>query len=250
MHLDGHRRWGEGAPSAAAARTMALALGTRVTEQTNKRRMARLAIVVVTDNRHSLVSIRKQGKRFELRVAWRLLDRADVVADAVVSWLAHGTFGDALRDAIAETPVPAPTARPEPILEPAGRHRDLAAILAEVAPLAGPAGAIAGDVRIGWARRSRPRRSLRLGSATPDHGAIRIHPALDDPGVPEYVVRMVVYHELCHCIAPPISRANARERGEPHRVHHAEFRALEALYPELERANRWVRDNFRQLLRY
>ncbi len=105
---------------------------------------------------------------------------------------------------------------------------------------------------ISWGRASfatadRCRRSgtsiLQLGSYSFEDRLIRIHRILDDPGVPRYVVEAVVYHEMLHADMPPEVRNGRRL------FHTPEFRRRERLYRNLGRAERWISDNLRTLLR-
>ncbi len=99
---------------------------------------------------------------------------------------------------------------------------------------------------ITWGRgsRGRARRSLRLGSCDPDGRLVRVHPVLDQPGVPRFFVRFVLHHELLHALIPP------RQSGDGRWIHHGrEFRARERAYPDYERALRWEREHMNRLLR-
>ncbi|MEM8996076.1 MAG: hypothetical protein AAGF23_14915, partial [Acidobacteriota bacterium] len=106
------------------------------------------------------------------------------------------------------------------------------------------------DVHITWgqnAPRRRHRRgagfSIRLGSYDEASRLVRIHPVLDRPEVPAYVVASVVYHEMLHAAVPP-------ERARPgarRRVHTAEFRRRERLYRDHDRTEAWLADNAERL---
>jgi len=102
------------------------------------------------------------------------------------------------------------------------------------------------EIHLGWGRRSngtQQRSSVRLGSMNIRTRTMLIHPVLDEPRVPLYVVDMVVWHELCHWICPP------RDVGQHNRIHHPEFRQLERRYPDLDRAEQWIKVNFAWLAR-
>lgn len=104
------------------------------------------------------------------------------------------------------------------------------------------------DVRITWGRapkrRKRPRGrfSIRLGSYSESDRVIRIHPALDRPFVPRYVVESVIYHELLHA-ALPAQTCNGRRR-----LHPPEFRRLERRYTFFSRAEKWLEANLERLV--
>jgi hypothetical protein len=100
---------------------------------------------------------------------------------------------------------------------------------------------------IGWSRApsKRRRRSIKMGVYLHDHRHIRIHPALDRPEVPDYLVEFVVYHEMCHQICPPEKNGPGRQQ----RIHTRAFRERERLHPDRERALRWEKQHLKLLLR-
>jgi hypothetical protein len=82
-----------------------------------------------------------------------------------------------------------------------------------------------------------------LGSYSYDLGLIRIHPRLDDPDIPRFVVEAVVHHEMVHAFLP-------RPAASARRVlHSAEFRRLERQSEQLPQAEAWLRGNLPRLLR-
>jgi hypothetical protein len=130
-------------------------------------------------------------------------------------------------------------------LETAGAHHDLQTYYDGV-----NATQFAGeiDAPITWGRfpSLRRRRSIRLGSYTPDNPLIRIHPQLDQDFVPDFFVRYIVFHEMLHAqlgveVAPSGRRC----------IHTREFNRRERDYPEYARAIAWHDDpaNLRRLLR-
>ena len=100
--------------------------------------------------------------------------------------------------------------------------------------------------RIGWSRRSRgrSRRSIRLGSWNPETQLIRIHPALDRPEVPDYVVGFVVFHELLHAVMGSKIRQGRKV------YHSKEFRHLEQAHPDHDRAELWIQRHLEGLLSF
>lgn len=104
------------------------------------------------------------------------------------------------------------------------------------------------DASITWGKMPplKNRRSIRFGSYYPREHLVRIHPLLDQPFVPEYFVRYIVFHEMLH------AALKIEEKAEGRRCYHnAEFRRREMEYREYERALRWQEDprNLRRLLR-
>jgi hypothetical protein len=173
--------------------------------------------------------------------------------DAVASWVrsgararrACGAIDLWIRDGLER--LPAPLASPER-LRARGAAHDLAALAEELraAHFAAefPPGRALPPITWGRGSRGRARTSLRLGSCDPDGRLVRIHPALDQPGVPRFFVRFVLHHELLHAVLPP------RQARDGRWIHHGpEFRARERAYPDYERARRWEDEHMGRLLR-
>jgi predicted metal-dependent hydrolase len=73
-----------------------------------------------------------------------------------------------------------------------------------------------------------------LGHYDPAHNAIVISRIFDHPRVPRFVVEYIVFHEMLHLRHP------VRLRGSRRCVHSREFLAEEKLFPELERAQKFL----------
>ncbi len=89
-----------------------------------------------------------------------------------------------------------------------------------------------GRPRMSWS----PSKTRRiLGHYDPAHNAIVISRIFDQPSIPRYAVEYIVYHEMLHLRHP------VRLRGSRRCVHSAEFYAEEKLFPELERAEGFLK---------
>jgi hypothetical protein len=102
-----------------------------------------------------------------------------------------------------------------------------------------------GMPRITWGRvrRSRSRRALRLGSFEFASRVVRIHPVLDQPAVPRWFVRYVLFHEFLHA-------ALDEPRGKGRRVLHGpQFRQREREYADFQRARAWEAAHIDALIR-
>lgn len=99
---------------------------------------------------------------------------------------------------------------------------------------------------IRWGRAGVPqrrrRKSMQLGCYDFARQEIRIHPALRRPEVPDYVVGMVVYHEMLHEVF------GLEMRGGRRLAHPPEFRACESSHPDYARARAWEALHLHQLL--
>ncbi len=133
-------------------------------------------------------------------------------------------------------------------VRPIGTHYDLEVLRAEILTRE-----LAADFPdrerwppVTWGRRtqSRTRHSLRLGSFDADDGIARLHPVLDQPAVPSWFVRYVLFHELLHAALPP-------RRGNGSRwIHHsAAFRGRERAYGDYSAALAWEDEHMTELIR-
>lgn len=124
-----------------------------------------------------------------------------------------------------------------------GRVFDLAEILSELNQEYFDGKVVA---QISWGHAgsvARRRRTMLLGSYTYDLGLIRIHPRLDDAGVPRFVVAAVVHHEMVHAYLPNPAPAQRRV------LHSREFRLLESQFAQHQEAQTWISRHLPKLLR-
>jgi len=174
------------------------------------------------------------------------------VRDALGRWLRAGRRAKRasalldrwIHDQLASLPPPARRIE----LAPGGLVHNLAELSAELCSgeFVSDFTADAPAPAVTWGRRgpSRSRRSLRLGSFEPGRHVVRIHPVLDQAGVPRWFVRFVLKHELLHAVFPPF-------RDEAGRwIHHGvDFQRRERAWPDYAPAVRWEHQNLPRLIR-
>ncbi len=100
--------------------------------------------------------------------------------------------------------------------------------------------------KVVWGRR-RKRRAKEyfiFGSIQEEDRIIRINPRLDQPFVPGWFLRYVLYHEMLHAFVPDEILPNGRRR-----IHTDEFNRRERAYPGYQRARRWEDENLARFLR-
>ena len=102
------------------------------------------------------------------------------------------------------------------------------------------------DYEVKWGRRRkhRPREYFIFGTIQEEDRVIRINPALDQPFVPLWFLRYILYHEMLHSVVP-----DKAMRGGRRRVHTEEFHRRERQFPSYHRARRWEEDNLARFLR-
>jgi hypothetical protein len=198
--------------------------------------------LTLTDNRATFVTFHRRPEALHLRLHHLFLDAPEDVVGALAAYVAQG---DASAQATLEAHIRAHDAlvrraRRAP-LNARGKCFDLRAILARLNATYFD-DAIHAD--IGWARRPghKRRQSIRLGTYDARLREIRVHPALDAPHVPAFVIEHVVFHAMLHQLFP--DAPGSRECAHP-----PEFRERERAYPRLDAALRWQHENQRSLLR-
>ena len=87
------------------------------------------------------------------------------------------------------------------------------------------------------------RSGRRLGHYDPAHEAIVLSRRLDNPLVPEYVVRYVLYHEMLHVQLGEDTPDTSGRR----RIHGPRFRLAEKRYPDSRRALDFIRTHFHRV---
>lgn len=90
---------------------------------------------------------------------------------------------------------------------------------------------------ITWGRPARGgirQHHVTLGTWNIRQGLVRIHPMLDNPHVPEFFIRYIIFHELTHIAVPGTVGCTGRNHH-----HTREFYRKERTFPEYFRAIEW-----------
>lgn len=209
-------------------------------------RLGRPVRLVITDNRSTMLSAKPRTGRLELRLHHMFLSAGDDILDAVADYVGKNdtSAGKRIDRFIREhrdRKVSASVG--EHLLRAKGDVHDLQALMDDLAQRHF-GGAVA--VRISWGRRVKPKRgqrSIQLGTYLPRERLIRIHPALDQPWVPQFFVEAVVFHEMLHHDMPAVVH-----NGRQHH-HTAAFRKRERAFEFYAAARDWEKENLWRLLR-
>ena len=100
------------------------------------------------------------------------------------------------------------------------------------------------QVKWGRRRKLRPKDYFIFGTIQEEDRVIRINPQLDQPFVPMWFLRYILYHEMLHTVVPDEDLGNGRRR-----VHTEEFNRREQRYRHYSRARRWEQENLGRFLR-
>ena len=202
--------------------------------------------VVVTDNLHTMVSIKRGNGMVTFRLHHMFLDAPSLVLRALTRYADTQDRSSAqlLRAFIdANEPSIRKASRERPVVvDVEGKYHNLQEIFDEL-----DRDYFGGGIRarITWGprgRRLRGRSSIKLGSYTFEDELIRIHPVLDASDVPRFFVAWIVYHEMLHEVheMPVI---------DGRRVYHTSaFRRAEARFEHYAEAVLWERTNLHKLL--
>jgi hypothetical protein len=204
--------------------------------------------LTITDNRRTMLSLKRRNEGVEVRLHHMFLHGDAVTWDALGDYLFDGERSAAQciaryierhRERIRRE-----LRRPIALCT-AGAHHDLSEIFDAINRRYFQ-GAV--DAHITWGRdpsaRSRAaRRSIKLGSYTSRDRLIRVHPALDADFVPRFFVEYIVYHEMLHHVLPPKLQHGRRE------LHGPAFKAREREFSHYHVALRWEREHLDRLLR-
>jgi hypothetical protein len=202
--------------------------------------------VVLTDNLHTMVSIKRGDGVVTFRLHHMFVGAPSQVLRALARYAERRdrTSTRLLRAFIdhndtrirrRETPAPIPC-------DVEGKYHHLQDIFDEL-----NAQYFEGRIRarITWGPRTRRRRvrdSIKLGSYTFEDELIRIHPVLDAADVPRFFVAWIVYHEMLH-------EVHDMPVVDGRRVYHTpEFRKAEAQYDRYAEAVLWERTYLHKLL--
>ncbi len=100
--------------------------------------------------------------------------------------------------------------------------------------------------KVVWGRRRKrlPKEYFVFGTIQEEDRIIRINPRLDQPFVPRWFLKYVLYHEMLHSVVPDEIDASGRRR-----VHTEAFNRRERQYPGYTRARRWEDENLARFLR-
>jgi hypothetical protein len=100
------------------------------------------------------------------------------------------------------------------------------------------------QAKIMWGRdvKSHNKSGFRYGSYDEGKKLIRIHPRLKQDFVPQSVLELTVYHEMCHQFAPSYKKNGTWQS------HHPEFKKKEREYKNFKDARNWEKHNWHRLL--
>ena len=209
----------------------------------------RLALAV-TDNRHTMISVKREKGFFRLRLHHMFLAADTDVVRALSRYVGDndrassnllGEYIEIHQGHIRR----ARCARPPSVtIETRGEVHHLQDLYDGLNRRYFEGGI---EARITWGIRAGKRRhrtSIKMGSYSVEDRLIRIHPSLDRDFVPRFFVEWIVYHEMLH------QKHDIPVVGGRRQFHTPPFLDEEATFEYYDRARRWERENLDRLLLY
>ncbi|MEJ7604356.1 MAG: hypothetical protein WKG01_41230 [Kofleriaceae bacterium] len=213
--------------------------------------------VTLTDNRYTMISVRRLSKpsarakewRYEVRLHHMFADADPVITRALARYIADndadasrllGDFIDGNSGHVRGRSRRTPTT----VIFTAGEYHDLRQIYDDLNARYFENKI---DAAITWgARTGQPRRrnSIKMGSYSVEDRLIRIHRALDRAFVPRFFVEWIVFHEMLHQVHDIRVKNGRRE------FHSKEFLSDEAQFEHYAEAKVWERRHLDALLTY
>ncbi len=197
--------------------------------------------LTITNNKRTMMSVRHgpNGNSARVRLQRMFLTAPEEVRKALADWIQHPRTRqyDALFKAFfadCEDHAAAPVLRPARTMVQ-GKCYNLQELFDELNQRYFDDAITAS---ITWGRDHTKRtRSIRFGSYCEQERLIRIHPRLDQPFVPDYLVRAIVFHEMLHASLGIQTGRHGRRK-----IHPPEFKRKEEAFPEYEKAAAWIKN--------
>lgn len=196
--------------------------------------------ITLTDNRTSMLSIKKEREKLSLRMHRIFLEAEEAVIRAVAGFIRNRRSARPVLQAFIRAQSSSLRSRTPrkrtALLRTEGACHCLATLFDNV-----NAAYFQGEITaaITWGRRASGRKARRvtLGSYCRDSGTIRINPLLDRNTVPAFFLEFVIYHEMLHAALGTVVRNGRRS------MHFREFRQREKQFAAYEQAIIWEKEH-------
>lgn len=190
--------------------------------------------VVKTKNRTRVLSWKKLPDGLELRVSKTVLDHPQDIAAVVLkndadAWARLRALHMGQREEVKAA-----------VHAPIGQAHDLLPLCTAAMRFV-PEVTTPPPLRWGDWPSTLPRRRIQLGAC--DGVGIRVHPVLDHASVPDFVLEVLLHHELLHLAIPP------KVVGGRRVIHSRVFRHRERAHPAYARSQAWERAHISNLLK-
>jgi hypothetical protein len=205
------------------------------------------ASITITDNTHSMLSVRCKDHAFHVRLHHIFLNADEKILKAVAEYVSGRSrrpleiIRGFIREHSASVRKSRETAPRQVNIRHEGKYFNL---LDSFQDLNETYFNREVDCPITWGNIiGKPcRRSIRLGSYSPVSDLIRINPVLDRDYVPQYVVDSITYHEMLHKFLG-FKYAKGRRFS-----HHAAFKEMENNFIHGDKAKAWIKNNLNLLM--
>ncbi len=205
--------------------------------------------LILTDNASRLISAKKRGHFYVVRLHHMFLGADPAIAAALGSFIIDGNRKSSmiLDDFIKEhrDEIAPPPPRNQRLLTQ-GEYHDLKALFDYINARYFK-NTINATITWGNVVRKKKRQKMQMGSYISSQKMIRIHPALDQAFVPDYYVAFVIYHEMLHAHFGVDSRSAITGKRI---IHPAKLEFAEKEFEDYEKAHSWEEKNIARLMRF
>jgi hypothetical protein len=200
------------------------------------------AVVTVTDNTRSMISVRRRDQAYHVRLHHIFLDADEGILRAVADYIAGNTgrplriIKDFIKEHRFKIREKSSYKQRNVTIRHQGRHFNL---LDSFRDLNDHYFRGSLSCSITWGKRiiHHHCRTIRLGSYSPSLNIIRINPALDRDFVPHYVIESIIHHEMLH------GYLGFQYAGGRRLSHYRKFKEMERDFIHQERARLWIKNN-------
>ena len=204
------------------------------------------AVITVTDNSRSMISVRRRNQAYHVRLNHIFLDANEGIIKALADYISGnskrslGIIKGFIKERSFKIRHKPPAGKRKARITHQGRYFNILESFITVNDTY-----FSGDVDCSITWGNRPghsgRRSVRLGSYSPSANIIRINPVLDREFVPRYVVDSITYHEMLHKLLG-FKYVEGRRLS-----HYAEFKMMEKRFIHHDKAKAWIKKNINLL---
>lgn len=209
--------------------------------------------LTVTDNTHSMISVRKKPMEYSVCLHHMFLDADESLLQSLVRYISGRNSEVVIRELRAFIRTNAArikkkdqglifSGRRPPRIRTAGSFSNLQETFDRLNRKYFE-NALHCAITWGNRRRRSGGKSIRFGSYSPGSETIRINPILDQASVPAYILDYIVFHEMLHY------RLGCRKRNGRQYYHDALFRQMERQFTPRDRAKLWLKKNILLLLK-
>ena len=194
--------------------------------------------LTITDNRSSMIHIRKNGKGYIIRLHHMFIDADNSVLNDIAQFARTGKSSLLQHYIDSHMSLIKKPVKREPQISTRGAYYNLTRIYNSLNRIYFSERV---KCRITWgrSRRGKNKRAIQFGCYDRSMDLIRINPKLDSARVPRYFIEYIVFHEMLHSVHSPASKGS----------HTQAFKERERAFKHYQQACAWQKKNIGLFIR-